>query len=57
MKLHEIKPASGSSRRKQRRGIGIAAGRGKTGGRGSKGQKSRSGGVGKLGLDAKAEDE
>ena len=51
MKLHEIKPASGSSRRKQRRGIGIAAGRGKTGGRGSKGQKSRSGGVGKLGFE------
>lgn len=51
MKLHEIKPAAGSSRRKQRRGVGIAAGRGKTGGRGSKGQKSRSGGVGKLGFE------
>lgn len=51
MKLHDIKPAAGASRPKQRRGLGIAAGRGKTGGRGSKGQKSRSGGVGKLGFE------
>jgi large subunit ribosomal protein L15 len=51
MKLHEIKPAAGSRKRKKRLGIGIAAGQGKTGGRGSKGQKSRSGGVGKLGFE------
>ncbi len=51
MKLHDIKPARGASRRKRRLGIGIAAGQGKTGGRGSKGQKSRSGGVGKLGFE------
>jgi large subunit ribosomal protein L15 len=51
MKLHEIKPAKGSRRRKKRLGIGIAAGQGKTGGRGSKGQKSRSGGVAKRGFE------
>jgi large subunit ribosomal protein L15 len=51
MKLHDIKPAKGASRPKKRRGLGIAAGQGKTGGRGSKGQKSRSGGVGKLGFE------
>jgi large subunit ribosomal protein L15 len=45
MKLHEIKPAAGSRKRKKRKGIGIAAGQGKTAGRGVKGQKSRSGGV------------
>jgi large subunit ribosomal protein L15 len=45
MKLHEIKPAPGSRKRKKRLGIGIAAGGGRTAGRGQKGQKSRSGGV------------
>ncbi|MCS7061830.1 MAG: 50S ribosomal protein L15 [Anaerolineae bacterium] len=45
MKLHELQPASGAHRPKRRKGIGIAAGQGKTGGRGQKGQKSRSGGV------------
>jgi len=45
MKLHEIKPAPGSRKRKKRKGIGIAAGQGKTAGRGQKGQAARSGGV------------
>ncbi|MCL4505991.1 MAG: 50S ribosomal protein L15 [Chloroflexi bacterium] len=45
MKLHDIKPAPGSHRPKKRKGIGIAAGQGKTSGRGTKGQASRSGGV------------
>ncbi|MFN4294506.1 MAG: 50S ribosomal protein L15 [Thermoflexales bacterium] len=45
MKLHEIKPAEGSRKRKKRKGIGIAAGQGKTAGRGQKGQAARSGGV------------
>lgn len=45
MKLHDLRPASGSRRPKRRKGIGIAAGQGKTAGRGQKGQKSRSGGV------------
>lgn len=51
MKLHEIKPAKGSRRPKKRLGLGISAGQGKTGGRGSKGQKSRSGGVAKRGFE------
>jgi large subunit ribosomal protein L15 len=45
MKLHDIKPAKGSRRKPIRKGLGIAAGKGKTGGRGSKGQASRSGGI------------
>jgi len=44
MKLHELRPAPGSTRRRKRVGRGIAAGQGKTAGRGTKGQKSRSGG-------------
>ncbi|RLD00487.1 MAG: 50S ribosomal protein L15 [Chloroflexi bacterium] len=44
MKLHELKPAEGATKRRQRVGRGIAAGQGKTAGRGTKGQKSRSGG-------------
>ena len=43
MKLHDLKPAPGSTKRRIRVGRGIAAGRGKTAGRGTKGQKSRSG--------------
>ena len=45
MKLHEIKPAKGAFHRAKRKGMGIAAGQGRTAGRGQKGQKSRSGGV------------
>ena len=44
MKLHELQPAPGSRRDRTRVGRGIAAGKGKTAGRGTKGQKSRSGG-------------
>ncbi|MGB9775127.1 MAG: 50S ribosomal protein L15 [Anaerolineae bacterium] len=44
MKLHELQPAEGSKKRRKRKGIGIAAGQGKTSGRGTKGQKARSGG-------------
>ncbi len=43
MKLHDLKPAPGSTKRRMRVGRGIAAGKGKTAGRGTKGQKSRSG--------------
>lgn len=39
--LHELQPAKGSKRRKKRVGRGIAAGQGKTAGRGTKGQKAR----------------
>jgi large subunit ribosomal protein L15 len=44
MKLHDLQPAAGSHRPKTRVGRGIAAGKGKTAGRGTKGQKARAGG-------------
>ena len=44
MKLHDLKPAPGSRTARRRVGRGIAAGQGKTAGRGTKGQKSRAGG-------------
>lgn len=44
MKLHDLKPAPGSRKVKRRVGRGIAAGQGKTAGRGTKGQKARAGG-------------
>ncbi len=44
MKLHDLKPAKGSTKKKTRVGRGIAAGQGKTAGRGIKGQGARSGG-------------
>ncbi len=43
MKLHDLKPAEGSKHRKRRVGRGIAAGQGKTAGRGTKGQRARTG--------------
>jgi large subunit ribosomal protein L15 len=44
MKLHDLHPAPGSRTRRTRVGRGIAAGGGKTAGRGTKGQKARAGG-------------
>ena len=44
MKLHDLKPAEGSRKPRKRVGRGIAAGQGKTAGRGTKGQKARAGG-------------
>jgi large subunit ribosomal protein L15 len=44
MKLHELQPAPGSHKQRTRVGRGIAAGKGKTAGRGTKGQKARAGG-------------
>ena len=44
MELHELRPSPGSKLRRNRVGRGIAAGQGKTAGRGTKGQNSRSGG-------------
>lgn len=44
MKLHELRPPKGAKRRRKRVGRGIAAGQGKTAGRGTKGQGARSGG-------------
>lgn len=44
MRLHDLKPDPGSKRKRKRVGRGIAAGKGKTAGRGHKGQGARSGG-------------
>ncbi len=43
MKLHDLKPAEGSTHRKKRVGRGYGSGKGKTSGKGMMGQKSRSG--------------
>ncbi|MEL8056202.1 MAG: 50S ribosomal protein L15 [Pseudomonadota bacterium] len=43
MKLNELSPAEGSTKKRHRVGRGVGSGKGKTGGRGVKGQKSRSG--------------
>jgi large subunit ribosomal protein L15 len=42
IKLHDLKPAEGSNRRKKRVGRGIGGKGGKTAGRGTKGQRARS---------------
>jgi len=44
MKLHELRPAKGAKKKRKRVGRGIAAGQGKTAGRGTKGQNARTGG-------------
>ena len=44
MRLNTLSPAEGSKKAGKRLGRGIGSGLGKTGGRGHKGQKSRSGG-------------
>jgi large subunit ribosomal protein L15 len=44
VKLHDLKPAAGAGKKRKRVGRGIAAGQGKTAGRGQKGQNARSGG-------------
>ena len=44
MKLHDLQPSQGSKKSRKRVGRGIAAGQGKTAGRGTKGQGARSGG-------------
>lgn len=43
MKLNELKPAPGATRKRKRVGRGNSSGKGGTAGRGHKGQKSRSG--------------
>jgi len=43
MKLNELRDAEGATKARKRVGRGIGSGSGKTGGRGVKGQKSRSG--------------
>jgi large subunit ribosomal protein L15 len=44
VKLHELRPAPGSVKKRKRVGRGHSAGQGKTSGRGTKGQNARSGG-------------
>lgn len=51
MRLNTIKPAEGATQDRKRVGRGIGSGLGKTGGRGHKGQKSRSGGFHKTGFE------
>jgi large subunit ribosomal protein L15 len=51
MRLNSLRPAAGSRPSAKRRGRGIGSGLGKTGGRGHKGQKSRSGGFHKVGFE------
>ena len=51
MKLNTVQPAEGSRKSRKRVGRGIGSGLGKTGGRGHKGQKSRSGGYTKVGFE------
>ncbi|MBI4433221.1 50S ribosomal protein L15 [Candidatus Uhrbacteria bacterium] len=46
--LHNLRPASGSQSNRRRLGRGHGSGRGKTAGRGTKGQKARTGGRGGL---------
>ena len=51
MRLNTLSPAEGSKKAAKRVGRGIGSGLGKTGGRGHKGQKSRSGGFHKVGFE------
>ncbi len=51
MRLNNLKPGAGSRSAAKRPGRGIGSGLGKTGGRGHKGQKSRSGGYHKVGFE------
>ena len=51
MKLHELQPAEGSRKERNRVGRGTGSGNGKTAGKGHKGQKARSGGGVRLGFE------
>jgi large subunit ribosomal protein L15 len=44
MRLHQLKPAEGATKKRKRLGRGVGSGLGKTAGRGTKGHNSRSGG-------------
>lgn len=45
MRLEDLKPAKGATKKTKRVGRGVGSGAGKTAGKGHKGQKARSGGV------------
>jgi large subunit ribosomal protein L15 len=51
MKLNELSPAKGATKSRKRVGRGVGSGFGKTSGRGSKGQNSRSGGGVRAGFE------
>ena len=51
MKLHDLKPAPGSTKSRKRVGRGPGSGNGKTAGRGHKGQRSRSGYSQRIGFE------
>jgi len=51
VKLHELRPAEGSTKVRKRKGRGHGSGLGKTAGRGHKGQKARSGGGVRVGFE------
>lgn len=51
MKIHDLSPAAGSTFVGKRKGRGPGTGNGKTGGRGYKGQKARSGGGVRIGFE------
>ena len=51
MKLNELSPVAGSTHVAKRKGRGVGTGNGKTGGRGHKGLKARSGGKVRVGFE------
>ena len=51
MNLHDLSPVAGSNPKAWRKGRGVGSGNGKTGGRGHKGQKARSGGGTRIGFE------
>lgn len=51
IKVHDLKPAEGSTKNKQRKGRGIGGKGGKTAGRGTKGQHSRGRGKVRVGFE------
>lgn len=51
MRLEDLRPAPGATHSKKRVGRGIGSGQGKTAGKGSKGQKARSGASPRLGFE------
>ncbi len=51
MRIEDLRPSAGSNRKTRRVGRGVGSGRGKTAGKGHKGQKARSGGSTGLGFE------
>lgn len=51
MKLHDLRPAEGATKKRKRVGRGTGSGKGKTSTRGTKGQNSRTGGGVRLGFE------